>query len=140
MDRFILKAEDGGLILSVGEEGCTENWCRVCFVRGDDILKLGADSFDIVCKRMAAALSDIGSRKPSSFDGLEICTLIDLMEPHCTLAYSIPKDGAVTLIRIDDKNKKAIPLCTLTEAERLDWVKKLGSFAQTQYNEKDALS
>lgn len=132
MDKYILKAGDGELILSVGEEGCTESWCRVCFVRGNDTLKLGADSLDIVCRRMAAALSDIGGRKPFSFDGQDMYTLIDLMEPHSTVAYSIPQDGAVTLFKIDDKNKKAIPLCTLTETERLDWVKKLCSFVQTQ--------
>ena len=92
-----------------------EEWCRVYCVNDDSIINLGADSLKVIISKLLFAY-DINNRKYVSYKGMEIFSIINLMEPHISIVGKDVGDSGLELLCIEDGGN-VIPLMTLEQEE-----------------------
>ena len=100
-----------------------EEWCRVYCVNDDSIINLGADSLKVIISKLLFAF-DINNRKYVSYKGMEIFSIINLMEPHISIVGKDVGDSGLELLCIEDGGT-VIPLMTLEEEDIKRWMQQL---------------
>ena len=122
--QMMLMAQEGALLFQIGDL----DWCRLTAVSGGQSVKLGADAVQKICVKLIRRLSDVQAQSPSLYRGMQLRALLNLMEPHATIAYAM-QDTGLLLVKIDTDGA-LIPLFSITDAEREAWVRELQAFAE----------
>ena len=92
------------LIISSTNNG-SFTWCTLFVETEDRLVALGSESLDILKKKLIPALRSIDTQKAQEFRGVNIFTLINMSEPHSSIAASPLDDGGLDLYMLDINNK-----------------------------------
>ncbi|MBR5682949.1 MAG: hypothetical protein IKW96_06680 [Ruminococcus sp.] len=122
--KLEINTNGGTLIFEVVNE---LRWCVVSFRTDSGTVKLGAENVGILCGRITEKLSDVSNNKPFVLHDKEMYTITSLFEGHSTLIYSM-LDGNAVQVLYGDAELRINPLFSLTEEERLDFLRKLEAF------------
>ena len=120
-----LMAQEGALLFQTG----ARDWCRLTAEFGGQSVKLGADTIQRICAKLIERLSDVQAKPPFQYKGMQLRTLLNLMEPHATVAYALNETG-LELIKLDTDGTP-IPLFSITDEEREAWIRGLRDALET---------
>ena len=101
-------------------------WCRV-FLNNDSRICLGADSFQIICKRLLSALiGDADIKSLREYFGEKIYWVTSLSEAHAAVYSTIRNDIGLKLFCIEDESFISHEI-TLSEYDIANWIQMLES-------------
>ena len=120
MEEIELMADNKKIKLIIEER----KWCRVYYINDELSLKLGADNYEIVISKLLYAFAFNNNRKYVLYKGMEIFTILCLMEPHTTIAGRELNGSGIELFCIEDGGN-IIPLITLLENDIKSWKDQL---------------
>lgn len=130
MDEIELIADDKIVKMEVN----LNKWCRVYIIKEGIITKLGAHTLEVILSKLLIAFVNDADRKYVSYKGMEIFTVVCLMEPHAAIVGRDINGSELELLCIEDGGN-IIPLVTLSIDDMKNWIKQLVDF-MISYNEK----
>ena len=101
MAKLEFKADDKRLLLSVDTDGI--KWCTLFIESDKKVVRLGSEMYEIL-KDKFSVLQAAAEQKTIVYDGVSIFPIMNLSEPHASLAGSPIIDG-VELYLLDINNK-----------------------------------
>jgi len=119
-----LPAGNKALVFEIASEGI--KWCRLYATTKNDKTKLGANVFEKIKKNILTALMPPYITKKGIINGVNVFTVVNLMEPHAAILASPTENFGLTLyfLPIND----FYPLFELAKEDIQLWVSKLTSF------------
>lgn len=99
-------------------------WCRVYYINEELTIKLGADIYEVIISKLLLAFDTNNNRKYVLYKGMEIFTVLCLMEPHTAIVGKELNDSGIELFCIEDGGN-IIPLITLSENDIKRWMEQL---------------
>ena len=120
MDEIELMVDNKKIKLVIEER----KWCRVYYINNELTIKLGADNYEIVISKLLLAFAPNDNRKYVLYKGMELFTVLCLMEPHTTIAGRELNGSGIELFCIEDGGN-IIPLIALSENDIKSWKEQL---------------
>lgn len=120
MDKIELKVDNKMLRLIISEN----NWCQIYFVEDDKNIKLGANSLNIIISKLLISFLPFQNNNFFWYSGLEMFTIMNLMDSHSVIAGHIKSENELELIFLDTAGK-VVPLMSLTTEIEKNWITQI---------------
>ncbi len=92
------------------------NWCRLSIVVNGEVTRLGADTTEIIFKKLNDGLSDFSKKKKvGKIEEIDVIWIISLSEEHFTLYYG--ENATQKLLFIQNADGVSIAKITLTNSD-----------------------
>ena len=127
MDVIELKADEKMLKLTI-----TDNeWCQVYLVEDKEEIRLGANGFCRILSKFVITFMP-SQKKYFQYGGIEMFTIMNLMDSHSVVAGRKKSETELELIFIDT-NGNIRPMMTVTTEVEVDWIKQLCKYLTNRY-------
>ena len=79
-------------------------WSSIFIERDDEIIPLGSEAMYIIKQKLIPIIKSINSKETKKYKGINIVPLMNLSEPHASIAASPKSDGGMELYLLDANN------------------------------------
>lgn len=103
------------------------NWCRVYLIKNDTMILLGANSLEKILSKLLIAFIPMKNIKSFIYLGVQMTTVLNLMEPHSVIAKKKSEDSELELVALNQEGS-VLSLVKLSQNNITDWIEKLTIF------------
>ena len=128
MDVIELRADEKILKLTIEDNF----WCQVYLVEDKEEIRLGADCLNSIISKLFIAFMPSQNKKHYQHCGIEMFTVMCLMDPHSVIAGSEKSETESKMIFIDTEGNIR-PMMTLTTEIEVDWIKQICKYLTNKY-------